>query len=341
MKILMVGLGGIGQRHLRNLRTLLGSRAEISAYRVRGQSAVLTDGLQVETGSSLEEKFRLRVFHDLDEALNDGPRAVVVCNPSSLHLPVALQAARAGCHLFLEKPVAHCLEGTEALAALVEKNNLQVLVGYQLRFHPCIRHVGSLLRQNAVGGLIGVQAEIGEYLPGWHTYEDYRQMYAARRDLGGGVVLSQIHEMDYLYSFFGLPRSLYAIGGKLSSLEIDVEDTASVLMDYAGMAVSLHMDYIQRPPCRTLKIIGNEGILWADLRQPLVRRYDAHGALCEETVFGDFERNRLFLDEMAHFLACVEGREKPVVSLRDGLQSLRMALAVKESLGSRLPVELS
>ena len=88
-------------------------------------------------------------------------------------------------------------------------------------------------------------------MPGWHPYEDYRALYAARADLGGGVVLSQIHEFDYLYALFGLPRRLFAIGGHLSHLEIDVEDVASTLMEFNVdghiLPVHLQQDYLQRP----------------------------------------------------------------------------------------------
>ena len=102
------------------------------------------------------------------------------------------------------------------------------------------------------GNILSVQAEIGEYLPNWHRYEDYRQMYAAREDLGGGVILSQIHEMDLIYWFFGLPENDLLPGGKLSKLEIDVEDTASSLMQYEGsfgrFPITFHQDFLQRPP---------------------------------------------------------------------------------------------
>jgi predicted dehydrogenase len=340
MKILMIGLGGIGQRHLRNVRTLLGEQVELAAYRTRRQDLILTDKLQVESTSGLEQRYSLTVFHDLDVALAWKPTAVFICNPSSLHLPTALAAAKAGCHLFVEKPLSHDLAQTEELATLVEQNGLTALVAYQLRFHPCLQSVHTLLQKNAVGRLVAVRAEVGEFLPGWHPYEDYRQMYASRKELGGGVILSQIHELDYLYWFLGLPQKLYALGGHLSSLEIDVEDTASILMDCSGVPVHLHQDYIQRPPSRGLQIVGDEGKIVADLRALTVRHFDSEGNLASDESWPAFERNQLFLDELAHFFACIEGKEPPLVSIRDGAQSLRMALAAKHSLATGEVVRL-
>ncbi len=336
MKALIVGLGGVGQRHVRNLVSLLGDRLELIAYRTRRLSTVLTDRLQVEPGSELESKYRIRAFTDLDAALGEKPQAAFICNPSRLHIPVALKAAAAGCHLFLEKPLSDSLEGVGELIETVEARQLVAVVGYQLRFHPCLVKLKAILSAGLIGRPLAVRAEVGEYLPGWHTYEDYRQMYASRSDLGGGVILSQIHELDYLYSLFGLPRRIFAVGGHLSPLEIDVEDVASILMacqvDHQEIPIHLHQDYLQRPPERTCQVIGERGKIWVDFNGLSVRLYDAQGDLCEETLFEGFQRNQLFIDELQHFLACIRGEAKPIVSVRDGAQSLRIALAAKESL---------
>jgi hypothetical protein len=343
MRALFIGLGGIGQRHLRNLRSLVREDFQVAAFRTRRQQIVLTDQLQVSENEYLEEKYSVASFGDLDEALAWGPDAAFICNPSNLHIPFAMKAAEAGCHLLIEKPLSHDLEGTEELAAMLETKGKIGLVAYQLRFHPFIKSVQEILKTKVLGRIVSVSAEVGEYLPGWHPYEDYRQMYASRSDQGGGVILSQIHEMDYLYSFFGLPKRLFAVGGHLSSLEIDVEDTASILMEFSvdgrDIPVHLHQDYIQRPPSRGLRIIGDEGKVEVDFRAMTLKLYQA-GELVRSEALPDFPRNQLFMDEMNHFLACTRGEEKPLVSVRDGAQSLRMAFAAKESLSTRQPVQL-
>ena len=345
MKILIAGLGGIGQRHVRNLRTLLGPQAEIVAYRVRRDSPTLTDSLGVEPGADVDEKYGLRVMTDLDDALGEGPDAVLVCNPSSLHLSVALKAARAGAGLFIEKPVSADLDGVGELIQLVESQRLVGLVGYQMRFHPCLVRVATLLAKGAIGRVVAVRIEVGEYLPGWHTYEDYRQMYASRTDLGGGVILSQIHELDYVYWLFGMPRRVFALGGHLTRLEIDVEDTASILLecsvDGRAIPVHVHQDYIQRPSSRTCEIVGDAGKILVDLRLLTLTAYDGEGNVIESLENPGFERNQLFLDEMTHFLSCLAGRESPRVSVRDGARSLAIALAAKKSIETGQVVDLS
>ncbi len=345
MKVLMVGLGGIGQRHVRNLRTLMGSEIEILAFRFRNNSQVLTDQLKIGEGSSLEEKYAIRAYADLDQALAQKPEAVFVCNPSSLHIPVAIRAAQADCHLFIEKPLAHNFEQVDELINLVESRNIKAVVGYQMRFHPCLQRLHALIQERKVGRILSVRAEVGEYLPGWHTYEDYRQMYAAKQELGGGVILSQIHELDYLYWLFGLPRRVYALGGHLSSLDIDVEDTADILMecvlDGCSVPVSLHQDYVQRPPSRTCQVIGDTGKILVDLLALTVNVFDDLGNHIEASSYEGFQRNQLFLDELKCFLECLQGKPTPLVDIRAGAQSLRMALAAKESLATGQVVDLT
>lgn len=345
MKFLIAGLGGIGQRHVRNLRMLLGPAAEILAYRVRGDSPTLTDSLGVEAGPSVDEKYRLKVMTDLDAALAEGPDAVLICNPSSLHMSIALKAAQAGAALFVEKPLSNNLDGVHELVDLVEAKQLVGLVGYQMRFHPGLRRAHALLEAGAIGRVVAVRIEVGEYLPGWHTYEDYRQMYASRADLGGGVILSQIHELDYVYWLFGMPRRVFALGGHLTRLEVDVEDTASILLecvvDDRVIPVHVHQDYIQRPPSRTCEVIGDAGKILIDLRQVTLTAFDAEGNVTESLSNPAFERNQLFLDEMTHFLACLDGRETPRVSIRDGARSLAIALAAKESIETGRVIDLS
>ena len=344
MKVLMIGLGGIGQRHLRNLRTVLGADVEISAHDLRSNPPVLTDQLQIEAGSNLEQKYNLRIYPDLEQALALKPDVAFVCNPTSLHIPAAIRAAQAGCHLFIEKPLSHDLEQVDELIRLIERHGLKAVVGYQMRFHPCLQRLYTLIQEKKIGRILSVRAEIGEYMPGWHTYEDYRQMYASRRDLGGGVILSQIHEFDYLYWLFGLPRNIYTLGGHLSGLEIDVEDTADTLMEceHEGhpLPVTLHQDYIQRPLSRFCEVFGDAGKIRVDIRLLKVDVFDGSGNQTESTSYPDFQRNKLFLNELNCFLDCLQGKQTPLVDLRTGAQSLRMALAAKESLETGNVIEL-
>ena len=322
----------------------MGADLEILAYRFRNKSKVLTDDLKIEDAVNLEDKYKISTYTDLDQALSQKPDAVFVCNPSSLHIPIALQAAQAGCHLFIEKPLSHNMDQVEELINLVESQNTIAVVGYQMRFNPCLQRLRAILQKQMIGSVLSVRVEVGEYLPGWHTYEDYRNTYASKQDLGGGALLSQIHEMDYLYWLFGFPRRVFALGGHLSSLEIDVEDIVETLLEYdldgRSIPVSVHQDYLQRPPRRTCEVIGDKGKILVNLVTLSMDVFDGEGKQIEATSYASFQRNQMFLDEVNHFLSSLQGNPSQLVSVREASYSLRMALAAKESLATGKVIRL-
>jgi predicted dehydrogenase len=340
----IIGLGGIGQRHTRNLRNLLGNSVEIIAYRVRQLTHVVTPAMSADRERNVEDVYNIRSFHSLEEALAEKPDIAYICNPSSLHVAVTRACLLAGCDIFLEKPIADSIDGTSELVELARIHKRVAMVGYQLRFHPCVVRLTEIVRSGVLGNLLGVRTTIGEYLPNWHPYEDYRIMYAARATLGGGVVLSQIHEFDYLYSLFGMPSRIYALGGHWSDLEIDVEDTASILMEAPLgsrlLPIQLHQDFLQSPASRQCEVIGDKGRAVMDLPSLTVSLFSLGKPEPEVFRVENFDRNNLFLDQARHFLRCVETREKPIVDLADGIQSLRMALAVKQSITTHQLVDL-
>jgi predicted dehydrogenase len=341
MKFLLIGLGGIGQRHARNLRALYGDRCELIAYRVRGAGAVLNEGLQIDSPNGLEERYGIRSFGGLDAALNERPDAALICNPTSLHMAVALAAARAGCHLLIEKPLSHSLDQVEELDQIVKRSSLVCMIAYQLRFHPCLKLAHRLLNEGAVGRVIACRATVGEYLPSWHRYEDYRTMYASKRTLGGGVVLSQIHEVDLLYWLFGRPKHVVSMGGHLSDLEIDVEDVASTLLSYDRMVAHLHQDYVQQPPARQFEIIGSAGKINVDLRAATLQAFGSSGDSTTFQSFPDLQRNALFLQELQCFTDAVEKGTAVPVDLAAGRQSLEIALAIRRSLETGTQIDMS
>jgi predicted dehydrogenase len=343
MKVLLVGLGGVGQRHARNLRTILGDSVTLLAYRVRGLSQVVTAKLQADTSVNVETALGIQSFTDFDAALAERPEIAFICNPTNLHVPAALACIQAGCDVFIEKPLSHSLDGIDELIHAAEQARRIVMVGYQLRFHPCITKLREVIESGVLGHLLSVRVTVGECLPNWHPYEDYRASYAARKDLGGGVILTQIHEFDYLYSLFGPPTKVFAMGGHWSHLEVDVEDSASILMEVSyqnrSLPIHVHQDYLQSPASRQCEVIGDRGKAVLDLpalsvtlqpygEQPVVHSYSG------------FDRNQLFLDELQHFLECVEKRKRPIVDLQDGLQSLRVALAAKQSIAAGTVIAL-
>jgi predicted dehydrogenase len=337
VRILIAGLGAIGQRHARNLRALAGPELGLMAYRRRRRSFVVTETLGRDDSVDVERALSLEVYGDLDEALAAGPDAVVVCTPSSEHVAIAQRAADAGCHLFVEKPISHTLDGVERLRQTVSTRRLVVLVGCQWRYHPRVRWLRTLLESAALGPVREAAIDYQEYLPDWHPYEDYRESYAARAALGGGVVLTQIHDYDLAWWLFGPLRRVTATGGHLSDLEIDVEDTVDAWFE-GTVPVRVTQTFARRPPRRSIRVAGARGSVHLDL---LTGAVDVEGDIASPPAMGDYRRNAMFVEEARHFLACLESRERPAVPLDEGIEVLRVALAVKEALNSERRVEIA
>jgi len=319
-RILISGLGSIGRRHLANLVEL--GQEDIVLHR-SGRSTLPDDDLEQFESES-----------DLARALERWqPQAVLVTNPTALHLEVAVPAARAGCHLFIEKPVSHSMQGIDGLEAAVKSGGGQVLVGYHFRFSPGLRAIKEWLQDGAVGHPLSAKVYWGEHLPDWHPWENYRTSYSARSDLGGGVVRTLSHPFDYLRWLLGEISEVQAMTANSGSLGIDVEDTASILMHLEqGLIANLQLDYLRRPPAHSLEIIGTQGMIQWDGLSGHARGYDPKDDRWNELPPpAGFERNTVFMDEMRHFLAVVAGEEEPACGLTDGIRALEIVEAVHES----------
>jgi predicted dehydrogenase len=224
----------------------------------------------------------------------------------------------------------------EVFKAAVKAGKGGVLLGYQFRFHPGLQQVKSWLENGMIGRPLSFRAHWGEYLPDWHPWEDYRVSYTARQDLGGGVVVTLSHPVDYLRWLLGEVQALWAFSGKVSDLEVQVEDYAEIGMQFQnGATGSLHVDYFQQPPSHTLEITGTLGrIIWdnADGRAELFR--GETGVWQDVPLPANFDRNDLFLAEMRHFIEIAQKKVEPLCSLADGEAALKVCLAVHQSAAS-------
>jgi len=319
MKFLIAGLGSIGRRHLRNLKTL--GQTDLLLYRTHQATLPDTDLSGYPT------------YTDLSEALAQKPDGVIVANPTSLHLEVATAAARAGAALLIEKPVSDSLLGIRELQAVLDQTSKPALVGFHLRYHPVLQQIKELIDANQLGKPLKAHAHWGEYLPGWHPWEDYRQSYAARADLGGGALNTLSHPIDYLRWLMGEVHSLSASLNNLSPLELDIEDNVELLLKFhSGSLATVHLDYYQRPPSHTLEISFEKGrISWNG----------SSGCAIVENVEREttdtfcppegFERNDMFLAEMEAFVRLCQGEGIPHCTLADGKRVQKIVEVARQS----------
>jgi predicted dehydrogenase len=319
-KFAVIGCGSIGRRHIQNLLKM-------------GESTIVAYDVDMERRREVEQKFGICTVDQLDKCWDQAPDVAFITSPTSSHMVLAIEAARHGCHLFIEKPLSHNLSGIDELMKIVREQRLTSLIGCNMRFHPGLRTVQSLLKSDAIGRVIAARVEVGYYLPDWHPSEDYRKNYSARRDLGGGIILDAIHELDYVRWLLGEIERVSCFADKVSRLEINTEDIAAILLRFrSGAIASVHLDYVQRAYSRSCQIIGEEGTIRWDFADQNVRWYTVskrEWQVCHLPTQWDV--NDMYLAEMHHFLGCLSGKELPEVDVVEAAAVLRVAAAARES----------
>ncbi len=320
MRFLVIGCGSIGLRHIGNLLAL---GHEVAAYN-RGE----------EHRAIAAQRYGVRVFSDVNEALDIWPAgAAVIATPQTLHLENALAAAERGLHLFVEKPLADRIEGLDTLEAEANVRSLVTQVGCNMRFHFGPARVKEFIDGRRIGRPLWAQVWGGMHLPDWHPDEDYREMYSAKLAMGGGAVLDFIHEIDLVRWMFGDPCRIAAMVGRSGWLEIETEDMADALLGYRdGLQVNLHLDYLQRPYQRGIRVVGDKGWIQWDLARGCVEWYE------HETRQGgtlpppeNWEHNDMYVAQMRHFISRIERRDRSDNGLAEGRKALELALKIKVS----------
>jgi predicted dehydrogenase len=324
-RVLIVGLGSIGKLHLRIARDLLPS-ADIRVMRHQSTDEI--------------PKFANGCFFTVEECLAFSPNVAVIASPAPFHLAVAQALASAGVHLLIEKPLSTSLNGVTELLETCRTQRIALLTGYNLRFLPSLQRYRELISEGFIGKVLSVRCEIGQYLPLWRPECDYRQGVTANKKLGGGALLELSHEVDYLSWIFGEVKWVTAIQSRQSCLDIDVEDTAHLIMGFAPQAVAhqliatLNLDLIRHDTTRACIAIGETGSLRWDGLTGQVMVYSANGTTWRELFHHQHQRDDSYQAEWKNFLACVSGSETPVISGEDGLRVLEIIEAARNSAAS-------
>jgi predicted dehydrogenase len=340
-RILFIGLGGAGQRHLRLFKENLSEeKVEFIAYRKKNRTPTLNSDFSVNQEQSLEELYGVTIFNNIEDALKKEPDLAVISTPSSMHLKYAQQCAEQGINVFVEKPLSNSLEGLNELKKIVDENKVALQVGFQRRFHPHFQRTYDIIKSNKLGRITNVIFTVASYIPRWHPYENYLDLYACRKDLGGGVLLTEIHEFDLCVWYFGKPDSVTCVGGTYSDVGMDVEDTVHVTLDYSSFSVQINLTFWQKHHERTAAISGENGYLtWnQDDDQLLAEYFDENIENCE------YENNNPGNDAMfdQQIKSVLENLtyQNSMHSLDDSALSIAIVESAKQSMAEKRTIEL-
>ena len=315
MKFLICGLGSIGRRHLNVLKK--SGDHEFVAFR----SGKGTKNKSLENVTEITS---------LDGLNNYGIDAALITNPTYLHITTSLEIAEYGMPMFIEKPLDMDLSNADKLMKVVSEKNIPVLIGYNMMHHPGIKALKKLIEEGRIGKAVSARAQFGTYMPGWHPEEDHKKSYAAVKSMGGGVILTSIHEQNYLTHFFGDIEEIKSMetGGGITGIE--TEEGVEILMKHkSGVVSNVHLNFYQKPYYRNCQVIGTQGTLFWDFMIPEIKIMSKDKI--EHLQLGNDPMElleRSYADQMNHFIKVASGKEVPITGLREGIEDVRAALTI-------------
>jgi len=308
MRALVIGCGSIGRRHIRNLAGM-GVR-DIRVVSRRPGCLRPLGGLPA----------RVTV---IGSAAGVAADFAMICNETDRPFRRADPFLKRGMPVFIEKPVSHSLKEARRLLPWARRG--KIFIAYNFRFLGAIRHIKGLLDRRVLGTVYSARFEVGQYLPDWRPGRDWKRTYSADPKRGGGVALDLSHEIDYMRYLFGDPVRHATMRSRAGGLESKVESLFEGLYQYAdGFTCSVHMDYLQRIPRRTIRIVGTKAVLECDLigKRMEILSPGRRRVLTDKRFF---DLDKTYRDELAHFIRCVAGRERPLIGVPDGIRALELS----------------
>jgi spore coat polysaccharide biosynthesis protein SpsF len=251
-KVVIFGSGSIGQRHISNLQKL--GVSDIVAFRTK-----------LGHHQALPQELNVKEVTDWKQVTDFKPDVAIITNPTSLHVETAIRVAPLVKGILIEKPLSNSLQGIQQLEELVQSKQVVTFVGYNLQLHPIVSSIMQQMDKDHLGKPLVFQAQVGQWLPDWHPYEDYKKGYAAQKELGGGVTLTLIHEINLAQKILGPAKKVAAFFPVSERLSLDVDTIADIMIYHEKGTVSqIHLDYIQRPNSRFGSIAFEQGRLQYD-----------------------------------------------------------------------------
>jgi predicted dehydrogenase len=304
MRVVIIGLGSIARKHIAVLREI-DPGVEIYALR---------------SGKRSTKVERVTDFYVFEEVEKIAPDFILLSNPTSMREAILTSLLSLGKPLFIEKPVLANLDNAEAIGREIEERNLLTYVACNLRFRGCLSFTRDLLHMSEEQ-INEVNIYCGSYLPDWRPGADFRTVYSAIPEMGGGAHLDLIHELDYAYWMFGTPERVSSTLRSSSSLEIKSVDYAAFQLLYRDFTANVVLNYYRRDYKRTLEVVTNERTLTIDLAGNTVKDHTG-------TVY--FEGDKSFLStykrQMQNFFDLMAGKNAIQNNFLDGVEVLKIAL---------------
>lgn len=328
MKFLVVGLGSMGKRRIRNLKQL-------------SQNDIIGFDTKEDRCKESQAKYSIQTFTDISFALKEKPNVMIISTPPDLHMKYAKIAIENKLHFFTEASVVQ--EEMSEIIQSLKSSDIIGLPSCTMRYHPIVLQVNKLINSNKIGKPLAFLYHSGQYLPDWHPWEDYRTFYVSKRETGACREIVPF-ELIWLISTFGEIASLIATKTKVSNLDIDIDDIYNVLLEFKnGMQGNLTVDVIARFPFRQLKILGESGVITADWSERIVKYYiNDQGWNTIQIDDGKIEKNYIhgdgpYVEEMRNFIKTIKKEIPQSYTFEADLKILKIleSIEISNNLGKK------
>lgn len=305
MNVLIVGLGSIASKHINAIKSI---DKDIVIYALR-------------SGMNAENVEGITNIYSLDD-INISLDFAIIANPTHLHYKFIDELSDRGVNLFIEKPPLSSLENVDNLIKKIEINNTFTYVACNLRFHPCLQFLKKSLNENKHRKINEVNVYCGSYLPDWRPGKNFREIYSANPEMGGGVHLDLFHEIDYTYWLFGIPNTVDSILKNNSSLNILAIDYANYTFVYDNFTANIILNYYRRDPKRSIEIVFEDETWNIDLIKNRISGKDG----CEIFSDSDFTVIETYENQMNYFINSLKVSKKQMNTFAESIEVLKLCL---------------
>ncbi|MGY5142933.1 MAG: Gfo/Idh/MocA family protein [Candidatus Nitrosopumilus sp. bin_32a] len=315
MKILILGCGSIGQRHIENLQNISNNHL-IEVF----------DKDQSKLADLKMKNIVIATEESVDSTTYD---CVIICTPPITHVGLAIRALKANSNVFIEKPLSNNLEKFDELIQIRNEKDLLVFVGYSFRFNKGLNYIKNLVSTKEFGKILHASAYFGQYLPDWRPNQDFKESYTLKKEMGGGIILDSSHELDYLVWIFGKPESIQANFVLTDILPSNAEAICDVILKFPGNILStIHMDFVRRKYKRTLEILTENATLEWSLEENIVKIFESKSN-SSKIISSNESINDMYVEELNHVIGCIRDHKKSeIISLENGISSMNLSFEI-------------
>jgi len=332
MKFLVIGLGSMGKRRIRNLQYL-------------GEKDIVGYDMRDDRREECEQKYKIKTFNDIDKAMDQNPDVFIISTPPNHHIEYEILAAKNNKHFFCEAGVL--TEGLEELIKICKNKNIIAAPSATWRFNESVKKIKELVISKKIGNVVALTYHMGQYLPDWHPWEDISKFYVGQRNTSATREMVPF-EFEWLTWIFGRVETISCIKGKISNLPADIDDVYQLIFQFkSGIIGHLLIEVISRTPTRILRVVGDKGTIEWNWMDDTIRVYDVGKKkwieIKEQKGFkekGYVVKENMYIEEIKNFLQSIRGKEKYLYSLEEDFQILKLLEAAEASSNKGKHIEI-